>query len=106
MRIGQYDNARMQLREGAFKSLRMDLGYGQEMYRLVSQQVRAGVSGCRSEVEGVLAGKHRHPPQKPLVAGCAARNAQQPNYEHAVLPGPCAACTPEVPDLPCATLAP
>ena len=40
VRIGQYDNARMQLREGAFKTLRLDLGYGQEMYRLVSQQVR------------------------------------------------------------------
>jgi hypothetical protein len=41
VRIGQYDNARMQLREGAFKTLRLDLGYGQEMYRLVSQQVCA-----------------------------------------------------------------
>lgn len=41
VRIKQYDSARMQLREGAFKSLRMDLGYGVELTRLVSQKVRA-----------------------------------------------------------------
>lgn len=32
-KIGQYDSARMQLREGPMKSLRMDMAYGQEMYR-------------------------------------------------------------------------
>jgi hypothetical protein len=40
VKIGQFDGARMQLREGAFKSLRLDLGYGQEMYRLVPEKVR------------------------------------------------------------------
>jgi hypothetical protein len=41
VKIKQYDSARMQLREGAFKTLRMDLAYlGQEMDRLVTQQAR------------------------------------------------------------------
>lgn len=39
VKIGQYDNARMQLREGSFKSLRMDLAFGQEMYRIVKPEV-------------------------------------------------------------------
>eukprot|EP00878_Enallax_costatus_P045602 GHUV01055024.1.p1 GENE.GHUV01055024.1~~GHUV01055024.1.p1 ORF type:complete len:153 (+),score=30.38 GHUV01055024.1:224-682(+) len=42
IKIGQYDNARMQLREGSFKNLRMDLAFGQEMYRVVKPEaVRA-----------------------------------------------------------------
>ena len=45
VKINQYDNARMQLREGAFSKLRLDLGYGQEMYRLVSEKVRRGAGG-------------------------------------------------------------
>eukprot|EP00882_Tetradesmus_deserticola_P023427 GHRQ01025493.1.p1 GENE.GHRQ01025493.1~~GHRQ01025493.1.p1 ORF type:complete len:205 (+),score=40.82 GHRQ01025493.1:554-1168(+) len=40
VKIDQYDNARMALRQGSFQSLRMDLGYGQEMYRVVTPQVR------------------------------------------------------------------
>lgn len=40
VKLEQYDEARMALREGSFKSLRMDLGYGQEMYRAVKPQVR------------------------------------------------------------------
>lgn len=29
----------MQLREGSFKTMRMDLAYGQEMYRIVKPEV-------------------------------------------------------------------
>jgi hypothetical protein len=39
VKIQQYDTARLQLREGSFQTLRMDLGYGQEMYRVVSPTV-------------------------------------------------------------------
>eukprot|EP00878_Enallax_costatus_P039043 GHUV01044559.1.p1 GENE.GHUV01044559.1~~GHUV01044559.1.p1 ORF type:complete len:235 (+),score=31.06 GHUV01044559.1:213-917(+) len=42
IKIGQYDNARMQLREGSFKNLRMDLAFGQEMYRVVKPEVTHG----------------------------------------------------------------
>jgi hypothetical protein len=44
VRIGQWDSARLQLREGAFKQLRLDLGYGQEAFRLITPQV--GLCGC------------------------------------------------------------
>lgn len=47
VKIDQYDNARMALRQGSFQSLRMDLGYGQEMYRVVKPQV------VREVIEGV-----------------------------------------------------
>ncbi|KAI8466960.1 MAG: hypothetical protein J3K34DRAFT_47535 [Monoraphidium minutum] len=73
VKIGQYDNARMQLREGAFKTLRMDLGYGQEMYRLVSQTM------ARDVVEGVekldAALRRRDPPEAvaPMIAALQAR---------------------------------
>lgn len=33
VKIEQYDSARLQLREGSMKSLRLDMAYGQEMYR-------------------------------------------------------------------------
>lgn len=39
VKIQQYDNARMQLREGSFKSLRSDLRYESD-YRGVQQEVR------------------------------------------------------------------
>ncbi|KAF6256027.1 hypothetical protein COO60DRAFT_1531399, partial [Scenedesmus sp. NREL 46B-D3] len=47
VKINQYDNARMALRQGSFQSLRMDLGYGQEMYRVVKPQV------VREVIDGV-----------------------------------------------------
>jgi len=63
VKINQYDNARMQLREGAFKSLRMDLGYGQEMYRLVPEKVGAWLlCGCAVLTFGKEGG---------LLASCA-----------------------------------
>jgi hypothetical protein len=54
VKIDQYDNARMALRQGSFQSLRMDLGYGQEMYRVVKPQVR-GAGSCPSTAAAAAA---------------------------------------------------
>ena len=39
-KLGQYDEARLQLRRGSFASLRLDLGYGSEAYRVIRDSVR------------------------------------------------------------------
>eukprot|EP00879_Flechtneria_rotunda_P014373 GHRR01015017.1.p1 GENE.GHRR01015017.1~~GHRR01015017.1.p1 ORF type:complete len:209 (+),score=62.14 GHRR01015017.1:150-776(+) len=58
-KINQYDNARMLLRSGSFKTLRMDLGYGQEMYKVIQPEaVRAVVDGIE-QLDGQL--KRREP---------------------------------------------
>jgi hypothetical protein len=69
---GQYDSARMKLREGAFKTLRLDLGYAQELTRVVPQQV--GVARARPLVGS------------PGVAGDARKQTNQgvPQASHAL----------------------
>lgn len=48
VKIQQYDNARMQLREGSFKSLRSDLRYEAE-YRGVEPEVRQQLASWVSQ---------------------------------------------------------
>ncbi|GBF99206.1 hypothetical protein Rsub_12465 [Raphidocelis subcapitata] len=59
---GQYDSARLKLREGAFKTLRLDLGYAQELTRVVPQKaVREVIEGVE-HLDGAL--KRREPTEE------------------------------------------
>ena len=52
VKLGQYDEARLQLREGALSKVRMDLAYGQEVYTAITPQAsrrRLGSWGVAGE---------------------------------------------------------
>ncbi|KAF8064635.1 hypothetical protein HT031_003436 [Scenedesmus sp. PABB004] len=72
-RAGEYDNARLQLREGSFKSLRQDLAYGQELTRVVSPAVVREVVEGIERLDRQLKTREAPGAVRPVVAALEAR---------------------------------
>lgn len=74
-RVGEYDNARLQLRDGAFKTLRLDLGYGQDAFKLVDPKDARAVVERVEALDGAL--KRRAAPEAlaPMFEDLTARLA-------------------------------
>jgi hypothetical protein len=72
-RAGEYNNARLQLREGAFSKLRLDLAYGQEMYRLVPETAARELVESVERLDGALKRRAAPGDVKPIVERMAAR---------------------------------
>lgn len=88
VKLEQHDEARLVLRQGAFSSLRMDLGYGQEVFRVLQPQVR----GCHCVASMQPCCMHARAQTCVLGAACVLRRTHGLILLHALVQTSCCGC--------------